>query len=193
MAPPKDVSRRPHANDEEHGRAFDERMFNKVVTPHLDDAYRFARWLTGDAADAEDVVQESCLRAMKGLAKHSGHSGRAWLIAIVRNTAFTWLARNRPRDLVLVDDLESAETSSADAPRAESPEATLIAQADAALLQKGLDELPAPFREVLVMREFNDMSYREIAEAIDAPIGTVMSRLARARALLIERIGKELS
>jgi RNA polymerase sigma-70 factor (ECF subfamily) len=95
--------------------------------------------------------------------------------------------------LVLTDDLESAERSCADAPRAESPEADLIAQADAELLQNAIADLPATFREALVMREFNDMSYREIAEATGAPVGTVMSRLARARALLIERIGKELS
>lgn len=188
----RDVSQRPHANDEP-GRAFDERTFNAVVTPHLDDAYRLARWLTGNSADAEDVVQESCLRAMKGLTKFTGHSAKAWLIAIVRNTAFTWMARNRPKALVLADDLESAESSSPDAPRAESPEAALIAQADAALLQTAVADLPAIFREALVMREFNDMSYREIAEATGAPVGTVMSRLARARALLIERIGKELS
>jgi RNA polymerase sigma-70 factor (ECF subfamily) len=189
----RDASQRPHANDDEPSRGFDERMFNAVVTPHLDDAYRFARWLTGNAADAEDVVQESCLRAMKGLTNFNGHSAKAWLVAIVRNTAFTWMARNRPKALVLTDDLESAERSCADAPRAESPEADLIAQADAELLQNAIADLPATFREALVMREFNDMSYREIAEATGAPVGTVMSRLARARALLIERIGKELS
>src|SRR5271166_6501278 len=155
----RDVSQRQHANDDKPGRAYDERMFNVVVTPHLDDAYRFARWLTGNTADAEDVVQESCLRPINGLDKFRGHSAKAWLVAIVRNTAFTWMARNRPKALVLTDDLESAERSSADAPLAESPEADLIAQADAALLQSAIDDLPAPFREPLVMREFNDMSY----------------------------------
>ncbi len=189
----RDVSQHSHANDDKPGRAFDERMFNAVVTPHLDDAYRFARWLTGNTADAEDVVQESCLRAMNGLHKFGGRSAKAWLVAIVRNTAFTWMARNRPKTVVLTDDLEPAERASAEAPQAKSPEADLIAQADAALLQKAIADLPARFRETLVMREFNDMSYREIAEATGAPVGTVMSRLARARALLIERIGKELS
>ena len=178
------------ANDKPQ-RTFDERTFNAVVTPHLDDAYRFARWLTGSAVDAEDVVQESCLRAMSGASKFNGGSPKAWLIAIVRNTAFTWMARNRPRDLVLTDDLESAERASSDAPLAASPEAEVIARADAAMLRAAITALPAPFREALVMREFNDMSYREIAEATGAPVGTVMSRLARARALLIERIGKE--
>jgi RNA polymerase sigma-70 factor (ECF subfamily) len=178
------------AFEDKPDRTFDERTFNAVVTPHLDDAYRLARWLTGSAVDAEDVVQEACLRAMSGVSKFRGHNPRAWLIAIVRNTAFTWMARNRPKDLALTDDLESVERDSSDAPRAASPEAEVIARADAAMLQSAIADLPAPFREALAMREFNDMSYREIAEATGAPVGTVMSRLARARALLIERIGK---
>jgi RNA polymerase sigma factor (sigma-70 family) len=169
------------------------RLFDEVVLPHLDDAYAFARWLTGNATDAEDVVQEACLRALNGVNKFAGGSKRAWLIAIVRNTAFTWLARNRPKALVLTDDLEAAESASSMAPEVVTPEAGIIARADRALLQSAIAELPAPFREVLVLREFNELSYREIAEAAGIPIGTVMSRLARARALLIERIGKEMS
>jgi RNA polymerase sigma-70 factor, ECF subfamily len=168
-------------------------LFDEVVMPHLDDAYAFARWLTGNATDAEDVVQEACLRAMNGASTFAAGSPRAWLISIVRNTAFTWLARNRPKVLVLTDDLESAERRSPGAPEMITPEAELIARADAALLEAGIADLPAPFREALVLREFNDLSYREIAEATGVPIGTVMSRLARARALLIERIGKEMS
>lgn len=186
-----DVSQRPHVNDDEPIQAFDERTFNAVVTPYLDDAYRFARWLTGNFADADDVVQESCLRAMKGLTHFEGHSARAWVIAIVRNTAFNWMEQSRMNALFLDDDLESAERS-AEAPRALSPEAVLISQAEALLLKTTIANLPANFRETLVMREFKDMSYREIAEATGVPVGTVMSRLARARALLIERIGKEL-
>jgi len=185
----RDVSQRPPANDDEAS----ERMFNAVVTPYLDDAYRFARWLTGNFADADDVVQESCLRAMKGLTQFTGRSAKAWVIAIVRNTAFNWMEQNRPDALILGDDLEFAELCSAQAPRVASPEAALIAQADKALLQTAVADLPAVFRETLFMREFNDMSYREIAEATGVPVGTVMSRLARARALLIERIARELS
>lgn len=171
----------------------DRRVFDEVVLPHLDDAYAFARWLTGNATDAEDVVQEACLRAMNGAHTFAGGSPRAWLISIVRNTAFTWLARNRPKSLVLTDDLESAERASSSAPDPVTPETEVIARADAALLRAGIAALPAPFREALVLREFNGLSYREIAEATGVPVGTVMSRLARARALLIERIGKEMS
>jgi RNA polymerase sigma factor (sigma-70 family) len=169
------------------------RLFDEVVLPHLDDAYAFARWLTGSPTDAEDVVQEACLRALNGVTGFAGGSKRAWLIAIVRNTAFTWLARNRPKGLVLTDDLEAAESASSVLPDVATPEAEIIARADRAMLQAAIADLPAPFREVLVLREFNDLSYREIAEAAGIPIGTVMSRLARARALLIERIGKEMS
>lgn len=171
----------------------DRRLFDEVVLPHLDDAYTFARWLTGNATDAEDVVQEACIRAMRGAHAFAGGSARAWLISIVRNTAFTWLARNRPKTLVLTDDLESAERASSNMPETATPETEAIARADAALLEAGVAALPAPFREALVLREFNGLSYREIAEATGVPVGTVMSRLARARALLIERIGKEMS
>jgi RNA polymerase sigma factor (sigma-70 family) len=168
------------------------KVFDEVVLPHLDDAYTFARWLTGNATDAEDVVQEACLRALKGAATFAGGNPRAWLIAIVRNTAFTWLARNRPKALVLTDDLEAVEQASSAVTEVATPEAEVIARADAALLERAVGELAAPFREALVLREFNGLSYREIAEATGVPIGTVMSRLARARALLIERIGREM-
>jgi RNA polymerase sigma-70 factor (ECF subfamily) len=171
----------------------DRRVFEEVVLPHLDDACRFARWLTGNASDAEDVVQEACLRALTGASTYAGGSKRAWLIAIVRNTAFTWLARNRPKSLVLTGDMEEAERASTDLPPVATPEAEVIARADQALLTAGIEALPAPFRETLVLREINDLSYREIAEATGVPVGTVMSRLARARALLIERIGKEMA
>ena len=167
--------------------------FANVVIPHLDDAYGLARWMMGNRADAEDVVQEACLRALKGAATFAGGNPRAWLIAIVRNTAFTWLARNRPKAIVLTDDLEAAEQASPIRTDATTPEAEVISRADAALLEAAVAALAAPFREALVLREFNGLSYREIAEATGVPIGTVMSRLARARALLIERIGKEMS
>ena len=111
----------------------------------------------------------------------------------MRNTAFTWLARNRPKAIVLTDDLEAAEQASPIRTDATTPEAEVISRADAALLEAAVAALAAPFREALVLREFNGLSYREIAEATGVPIGTVMSRLARARALLIERIGKEMS
>jgi len=169
------------------------RLFREVVMPHLDDAFVFARWLTGNPTDAEDVVQDACLRALNGIERYSGGNARAWLFSIVRNTTFTWLAHNRPKTLVLTDDLEGAARDAPTVSESPTPEAEMIAQADEALLHTAIAALPAPFREALVMREFNGLSYREIASIVDIPVGTVMSRLARARALLIERIGKEMS
>ena len=157
------------------------RLFAERVLPHLDDAYGFARWLTGDAADAEDVVQDACLRALRAIEQAQGsQSSRAWLFVIVRNAAFTWMARNRRKDVVASDELDGVEDLSQP-----SPESSVIARADAESLQRAIDALPLAYREALVMREFSDMSYREIAEATGAPVGTVMSRLARARALLM--------
>jgi RNA polymerase sigma-70 factor (ECF subfamily) len=160
------------------------RLFAERVMPHLDDAYRLARWLTGDSADAEDVTQESCIRALRAIEQAQSAHPRAWLMAIVRNTAFTWMARNRPQRVIVTDDVEmfSRETC---APAQATPEENVIANADAAALERAIDALPLAYREALVMREFGDLSYREIAEAVGAPVGTVMSRLARARALLI--------
>ena len=163
------------------------RLFSERIMPHLDDAYGLARWLTGNAADAEDVTQDACLRALGAIERAQASSPRAWFLAIVRNAAFTWMARNRPRRVVVTDDVELlvecfARSSSV------SPEADMIARADAAALERAIDALPLAFREALVMREFNDLSYREIAEATGAPVGTVMSRLARARALLADAL-----
>lgn len=166
------------------------RLFAETVLPYLDDAHHLARWLTGNATDAEDVTQEACMRALRALDRAPVANPRAWLLTITRNTAFTWLARNRPKSVVLTDDPEAA----ADAAEigTDGPDAALIAAADAAVLEKALAGLPLPFREVLVMREMNGLSYREIAEAIDLPIGTVMSRLARARALMLAALKGQL-
>ncbi|WP_051079712.1 sigma-70 family RNA polymerase sigma factor [Methylosinus sp. LW4] len=160
--------------------------------PHLDDAYSLARWLTGDATDAEDVVQDACLRALSALDGAEVEHPRAWLLSITRNAAFTWLAKNRRRDLVLVGVAEDAEVQDGASSMSEeaSPEAALIEAADRRSVAAAIASLPIPFREALVMREINGLSYREIASATGAPIGTVMSRLARARALLIERLGR---
>jgi RNA polymerase sigma-70 factor, ECF subfamily len=166
------------------------RRFVEVVAPHLDDAYGLARWLTGSGTDAEDVVQEACMRALGSLDAATIERPRAWLLTIVRNSALTWLAKNRPRSVMLTDDAHFLETAaakaSADAP---DPEAALIAKADEAALEAAIAGLPHVFREVVVMRDINALSYREIAAAIGAPVGTVMSRLARGRALLIEKLG----
>ena len=164
--------------------------FNQMVLPHLDDAYGLARWLTGNRTDAEDVVQDACMRALASLDAATIAQPRAWLLAIVRNTAFTWLAKNRPKTVLLTDDaqlLEAAAEKRGDG--SPDPESALIAAAEGDALEAAIQALPHIFREVIVMRDINGLSYREIAAAIGAPVGTVMSRLARGRALLIERLG----
>ena len=154
--------------------------------PHLDDAYTLARWLSGNGADAEDIVQEACLRALRGLDRYAGGNARAWLLAITRNTTFTWLARNRPKTLVITEDIEAL----APADGAATPEDALIAKAGAAELELAIAALPPPFKETLVLRDINGLSYRDIAEITGAPVGTVMSRLARARGFLITALGR---
>jgi len=174
------------------GQEDDQARFRSVVLPHLADAYTLARWLTGNRTDAEDVVQEACLRAFRGIRGFAGVNARAWLLTIVRNAAFSWLGKNRPAALVMVDDLEAVEQRQAGGSAMEpdaGPEASLIAKVDAAQLEKAIAELPVPFRETLVLREVAGLDYREIAEATKVPIGTVMSRLARARQRLIAKIG----
>ncbi|HEV3397516.1 MAG TPA: sigma-70 family RNA polymerase sigma factor [Xanthobacteraceae bacterium] len=167
--------------------------FATVVVPHLDDAFALARWLTGNRADAEDVVQEACLRAYRAIATFAGGNARAWVLTIVRHTAYTWLRRNRSASLVMVDDLEAVERAQADPSDRDkpTPETELIAKADAARLEAAIAELPAPFKETLVLRDIQGLDYREIAEVTEVPIGTVMSRLARARRRLAARITKD--
>jgi RNA polymerase sigma factor (sigma-70 family) len=163
------------------------RRFAEVVVPHLDDCYGLARWLTGNSADAQDVVQEAALRAFRAIDSFSGANGRAWTLTIVRNCAYTWLAGNRPKAIVLTDDLEAAERTSAMTPdnAPASPETEIIARQDGARLATAMAALPVPFREVVVLRDTQGLAYREIAEVAGIPIGTVMSRLARGRELLI--------
>lgn len=166
------------------------RRFTEMVLPHLDDAYGLARWLTGNRADAEDIVQDACMRALASLETATIQQPRAWLLTIVRNTAFTWLAKNRPKTVLLTDDEQVLEVAAAKlASASPNPEEALITAADQAALKSAIEALPHLFREVIVMRDINGLSYREIAAAISAPQGTVMSRLARARALLIDGLG----
>jgi RNA polymerase sigma-70 factor, ECF subfamily len=169
----------------------DNARFRTVVMPHIDDAYRLAHWLTGNRTDAEDVVQDASLRAFRAIREFAGGSARSWLLSIVRNTAYTWLRKNRPTAVITVEDLEAVEHTKPSDPDGETPEATLIAKVDAEQLRAAIDALPTPFRETLVLRDVEGLDYREIAEATEAPIGTVMSRLARARRRLIATIGKE--
>src|SRR4030081_3844117 len=176
------------------GSEDDQARFRSVVLPHLGDAYALARWLTGDRADAEDVVQEACLRAFRGIGGFAGVNARAWLLTIVRHAAYTWLGKNRSAALLMVDDLEAVERKQVGggAPleaAPETPEGALIAKTDAARLEAAIAELPVPFRETLVLRDIQGLDYREIADVTKVPIGTVMSRLARARRRLIASIG----
>jgi RNA polymerase sigma-70 factor (ECF subfamily) len=165
--------------------------------PHLGDAYSLAHWLTGDAADADDVVQEASLRAFRAIGSYGGRNARSWTLTIVRNTAFSWLAKHRRGTVVAVDDLEAVERAQA-LPGREgaqanpaTPETELIAKADAARLEAAIAGLPMPFRETLVLRDLQGLDYREIAEVTEVPVGTVMSRLARARRRLMETIGSK--
>lgn len=169
--------------------------FDRVVVPHLADALALARWLSGDRADAEDILQESCLRAFRAIDSFSERSARAWVLTIVRRTAYSWLGKNRLRALVAIDELNFDERALAerggDNSNAATPEAELIARADSARLEAAIAALPIEFRETLVLRDIQGLEYREIAEVTAAPVGTVMSRLARARRRLIEAIGTE--
>ena len=173
----------------------DERAaFDEVFLPHLPEAYRLAQWLTGNASDAEDIVQEAALRAYRGIRNFGAVNARAWSLAIVRNTAFSWLSKNRPKTVVFMDDLSAAEQQELEhegphGTRIETPEEIALFRADAAQVQKALAQLPVQFREVIVLREMNQLNYRDIAEIANVPIGTVMSRLSRGRQLLIALLG----
>ena len=174
------------ANDDQNAR------FDTVVTPHLEDAYSLARWLTRSRADADDVLQEACIRALGAIRQHKGENSRAWVLAIVRNTAYTWLNRKRTSMLIGFDDLAEKERTELElgkeAEVATDPESELIARADAKQLETLIAALPIEFRETLVLRDLQGLGYREISEVIGIPVGTVMSRLARARQRLIAAI-----
>jgi RNA polymerase sigma factor (sigma-70 family) len=151
-------------------------FFEKAMLPHLDAAYNLARWLTRNEDDAQDVVQEAYLRAFRFFDGFRGGDGRAWLLAVVRNTALTWLRRERELSHVSFDEEIHAPGS-----EAATVETKLVEGAKLAELRDCLDLLPVVFRELVVMREMEEMPYRDIAEAVSVPIGTVMSRLSRAR------------
>jgi len=162
--------------------------FEQVVLPHLGAAYNLARWLIRND-EAEDVVQEAFLRAFKSFAGYRGGDSRTWLLTIVRNSCYSWLQRNRVRELT--DPID--ETSDEHAAETSSPESRLMQSVDVQIVREALTELPLEFREVLVMREMEELTYKEIALIADLPIGTVMSRLARGRkrlqAILGDRMG----
>lgn len=149
--------------------------FEQIVLPHVDAAFNLARWLMRSRSDAEDVAQESMMRAFKFFRGFHGGDARAWLLQIVRNTCFTWLEKNRPVEAATEFD-EDLHTQPGP-----SPEALAIAGDNRERLTRALEELPARFREVLVLRELEGCSYKEIATITSMPIGTVMSALSRAR------------
>jgi RNA polymerase sigma-70 factor (ECF subfamily) len=163
--------------------------FEQTVLPHLDAAYNLARWLTRNDQDAQDVTQEAFLRAFRFFDGYQGGNMRAWLLTIVRNTCYTWLHQNRApgSDEVFDEEIHSAEFSGG-----ASPEIQVLASADKETLRRALEDLPDIFREVLVLREIEGMSYKEIADVASISIGTVMSRLARARTRLRQSLGATL-
>lgn len=165
----------------------DERTrFANVVLPHLGDAYALARWIARNDSDADDIVQEACLRAYRGIAGFGDVNARGWVLSIVRNTAYTWLKKHRDPKLVMVDTIEDVADAAADWDQGPpAPDAGLIERADAARLEAAIAALPDEFRETLVLRELQGLDYRTIAEVTGVPIGTVMSRLARARRRLM--------
>jgi RNA polymerase sigma factor (sigma-70 family) len=154
--------------------------FAAAIMPHLDAAYNLARWLVRNGAEAEDLVQEAYLRAWKDFVGFRGADGRAWLLAIVRNTCYTWLRENRRQESAVEFD-EDLHSKDGEVPE---PERLFAANVGRQTLETALRELPEEFREVIVLRELEELSYKEISEIADVPVGTVMSRLARARARL---------
>jgi RNA polymerase sigma-70 factor (ECF subfamily) len=150
-------------------------QFDRLVMPHLDAAYNLARWLAGNDQDAEDIAQEACMRAFRFVGGCRNSDGRAWLLTIVRNTAYSWLKKNRAQPVVSIDDHELAGIED------QSCVAGSFHSADTDALRAALETLPLEFREALVLRELEGLSYKEIAEVAEVPVGTVMSRLARAR------------
>jgi RNA polymerase sigma-70 factor (ECF subfamily) len=155
-------------------------VFEQEVLPHLNAAYNLARWLTRNEQDAEDVVQEAFLRAFRFFPGFRGGDARAWLMKIVRNTCYTWLHVNRP----LQDTTEFDENLFSPDSRAPNPEEVVLQNDSGALVRMALEKLPPNFREVLVLRELEGMSYKEIADITGMPAGTVMSTLSRARGRL---------
>jgi len=164
--------------------------FEQTVLPHLDAAYNLARWLTRNDQDVQDVTQEACLRAFRFFDGYQGGNMRAWFLTIVRNTCYTWLHQNRApggSDEVFDEEIHSTDESGG-----ASPEIQALAGADRETLRRALEELPEVFREVLVLRELEGMSYKEIADVSSVSLGTVMSRLARARTRLRQALGASL-
>src|SRR5438445_3815238 len=178
-------------SEQNHAQKAELASFEAMMLPHMDATHNLAKWLLRNEDDAQDVVQEAYLRALKSFSGFHGSNGRAWLLTIVRNTSYTLLKKNRAVDLTTTFDEEIHVSSH----ESVSPATILEHSEDAELIKEAMDELPAEFREILVLRHQEGLSYKEIADIAQIPPGTVMSRLARARGKLKEylaaRIGKE--
>jgi RNA polymerase sigma factor (sigma-70 family) len=159
-----------------------------MILPHLDGAYNLARFLTRDPALSEDVVQDAVLRAFRSFDQFRGDSPRAWLFAIVRNCCRSALSARNASGLHLVHESAAAPERDTNADERDDPEQALIRACDAALVRDMVEALPEPFREAIVLRELEELSYREIAQVTEVAMGTVMSRIARGRSLLAEQL-----
>jgi len=159
--------------------------FERIIVPHMDDAYTLARYLLRDEHDAQDVVQDAVLRALRYFDGYRDGDARGWLLAIVRNCCLTWHRRNRSGKTVV------PLTDSTDISDGRETDALAIQQSERDVLQRAVEALPTEFREVIVLREIEDLSYKEISNVVGVPVGTVMSRLARARKRLASALGTQ--
>src|SRR5437870_9791252 len=176
-------------SEQNHAQKAELTSFEAIMLPHMDAAYNLARWLLRNEQDAQDIVQEAYLRAFKSFSGFHGSNGRAWLLTIVRNTSYTLLKKNRAVDFTTPfdEEIHAAEHQSA------SPATILEHSEDAELIKKAMDALPAEFREILVLRHQEGLSYKELGDIAQIPLGTVMSRLARARDKLKEYLAVRMS
>ena len=161
--------------------------FEAVVLPHFDAAYNLARWMTRSASDAEDVTQEAMLRAFRFFDTFRGENGRVWLLTIVRNTCLTWIRRHLPQQ----NSAEFDERLHTDLQASPTPESEYLRQATTEQVRRAIEHLPPEFREVVLMRDLEQLSYKEIATVTQSPLGTVMSRISRARSMLRKLIAAE--
>jgi RNA polymerase sigma-70 factor (ECF subfamily) len=185
---PRDVPRRaePAGAAAPFPRPSEAPRFRELIAPHIDAAYSLARYLARDAAAAEDIAQEALLKAFRNIDALRGEEVKPWLMAIVRNAYFDWRRRDNGRTVTgPAAEVAMAETPTEDT----SAEDALIRQGDVAALRRAIETIPEPFREALVLRDLEELSYRDVAKVTGVPMGTVMSRLARARRMLGERMG----
>jgi len=177
---------RDHMSNSEIDQRGKLKVFEEVILPHLNAAYNLARWLTRNEQDAQDVVQEAYLRAFRFFDGYRGGDGKSWLLAVVRNTCFTWRRHERRSTNEPFDEMTHSSNM-----QAQTQEETMVQSSQMSTLRHCIEMLPSGFREVLVMRELEEMSYKEISDVACLPVGTVMSRLSRARKRLTECVGGE--